>query len=284
MGILITGGTGSFGRAVVKHLLTEDYDLGDQRIIVYSRGEHTQADMMRECAPLDRFNRLRFFIGDVRDRDRLRRAFFGVRYVLHAAALKRIEVGYYNPTEMVRTNVEGAINVIEAANDMDVEKVVMLSTDKAWQPISAYGFTKATAECLFLNAYQGRTICAVTRYGNVWNSAGSVVPTWKDQVAKGQVVRITDPEATRFYMTMQQAIDLVLNTIKTMKGGELVIPTLPAYRLGDLLMTLLPEPIKPGSFVVTGLPPYEKLHEGMGPGKTSDVAERMTQEQIRAAL
>lgn len=280
MSLLITGGSGSFGRAMIHKLLTAPTGVYPERLIVLSRGEHAQADMWRQFAALDTGSRLRFFIGDVRDRDRLRRAFFGVQYVIHAAALKRIEVGHYNPIEMVKTNVDGAINVIEAANDCDVEKVIMLSTDKAWRPVSAYGQSKALAESLFLQAYCGRTRFSVTRYGNVWGSAGSVVPTWQAAAAKGEAIRVTDPEATRFFMTMEQALELVLNTLRTMQGGELVIPTLPAYRLADLLAAVAPE----ADAHVTGLPSFEKLHEGMADDNTSDKARRMTIEELRGAL
>src|SRR6185295_10344941 len=154
--------------------------------------------------------RLRFLVGDVRDRDRLRRAFHGVDIVIHAAALKRIEVGFYNPSEMVATNIDGAINVIEAAMDAGVKKVVALSSDKAWQPISPYGQSKALAETLFRNAYQGQTKFACTRYGNVWRSRGSVVPRWQEALKTSDTVTVTDPDATRFFMWMDEAVDLVL--------------------------------------------------------------------------
>lgn len=281
MSLLITGGTGSFGRALVKRLLTSE-GVSLDRIVVFSRGEHAQADMARQFATLDSKQRLRFFIGDVRDQARLKRAFYGVQYVIHAAALKRIEVGAYNPGEMVKTNVDGARNVIEAAEDNDVEKVVYLSSDKAWQPISPYGYSKAMAEALFMNAYQGRVKYAVTRYGNVWKSAGSVVPTWQEALRTGDTIRLTDPEATRFFMTMDEALDLVLGTIMTMHGHELVIPELPAYRLGDLLEAVAGG--KPAAIEVTGLPAWEKLHEGMLEGNTSDKARRMGVEELRRAL
>jgi UDP-N-acetylglucosamine 4,6-dehydratase len=266
--ILVTGGTGSFGRAFVRRLLK---DTTVDRIAVLSRGEHAQADMR------DRFSddRLRFFVGDVRDRDRLRRAFHGIDVVVHAAALKRIEVGRYNPTEMVQTNIDGTINVVEAALDADVKKVVYLSSDKAWQPISPYGQSKALAESIILNAYQGRTRFAVTRYGNVWCSQGSVVPRWRS--IKGPVP-VTDPDATRFFMTMDEAVGLVLDTALTMRGGELKIPTLPAFRLGDLAEAM------GAKMNVIGLPSWEKKHEGMCEGNTSDKARRMTVDELKEAL
>ena len=175
------------------------------------------------------------------------------------------------------------MTVIEAAQDAGVRKVVALSTDKAWQPISPYGQSKALAEMLFLNANnttgESGPRFAVTRYGNVWNSAGSVVPTWRALLAAGAPhVPISDPDCTRFFMTMDEAIDLVIDTIKTMKGGEFVIPTLPAYRLGDLALAMGVE------MDVRGLPTYEKLHEGMADGNTSDKARRLSVDDLREAL
>lgn len=264
MKVLITGGTGSFGQAFVRRII------GAERIVVYSRGEHAQANMAREI----NHENLRFFIGDVRDRDRLRRAMDGCEVVVHAAALKRIEVGQYNPIEVKKTNIDGAVNVIEAATDAGVRKVIALSTDKAFQPVSPYGTSKAFAESLFLAANNSRgakgPIFAVCRYGNVWGSNGSVVPKWLDVLKQSDAVPVTDPECTRFYMTMDQAIDLVLNTIETMKGGEIAIPDLPAYRLGDLAEAM------GAKMKVTGLPAWEKLHESMGPGNSSDKARRMS--------
>ena len=269
--VLITGGSGSFGQAFTRQLLKTD---GVEKVAIFSRGEHAQANMADQI----RDDRVRYFIGDVRDRDRLRRAFAGIDVVVHAAALKRIEVGYYCPSEMVQTNIGGAVNVIEAAMDAGVKKVVALSTDKAWQPISPYGQSKALAETLFRNAYQGGPVFAVTRYGNVWNSAGSVVPRWREVLRRTDTVPVTDPEATRFFMRMDEAIDLVLDTIATMKGGELNIPTLPAYRLADLAEAM-------GAKVhVTGMPEWEKRHEGMCDGNTSDQARRMTVAELREAL
>lgn len=270
--ILITGGTGSFGQAFTEKIL-RDYNVA--RIAILSRGEHAQAEMAARFAD----NRLRFFIGDVRDRDRLRRAFENIEVVVHAAALKRIEVGFYNPSEMVKTNIDGAINVIEAAKDAGVKKVVALSTDKAWQPVSPYGQSKALAETLFRNAYQGSgPIFAVTRYGNVWGSKGSVVPRWRELLKTSDTVPVTDPEVTRFYMQMSEACDLVAGTISSMRGGELNIPKLPAYRLGDLATAM------GAKMKIIGLPEYEKRHEGMCDGNTSDQARRMSVEELREIL
>jgi len=268
--MLITGGCGSFGKAFVRRLLDEG---NHDRICIYSRDEYKQAQMREE------FNddRLRFFIGCVRDRDRLRRAMEGVSVVVHAAALKRIETGFYNPSEMVLTNVVGSMNVIEAAHDAQVKKVVFLSTDKAYQPISAYGQSKALAESLFLAANHARgksgPLFAVTRYGNVAGSTGSVIPKWR---GLGLVVPVSDPDCTRFWMYMSEAVDLVLDTIHSMK--ELNIPILPAYRVGDLAEAM-------GKVMgIQGLSEYEKKHEGMEDGNTSDIARRMTIQDLQEAL
>ena len=272
MSILITGGTGSFGRAFTKTLL----DGGYERICIYSRGEHAQADM-RESLNDD--PRLRFFIGDVRDRDRLRRAMEGVKVVVHAAALKRIEVGHYNPVEMVKTNVLGAVNVIEAAQDARVNKVVALSSDKAYKPVSPYGYSKAMAESLFLEANNtGRTLFSVTRYGNVAGSAGSVIPRWREILKTTDTVPVTDPDCTRFWMRMEEAIDLVMKTADHVEGGELAIPELPAYRLGDLAEAM------DAKMNVIGLNGFEKKHEGMRDGLTSDIARKMSVEELREGL
>jgi FlaA1/EpsC-like NDP-sugar epimerase len=252
------------------------------RIAIFSRGEHRQADMARELAPLDPDARLRFFIGDVRDRDRLRRAMEEIEVVIHAAALKRIEVGAYNPLEVKRTNIDGAANVIEAATDAGVRRVVALSTDKAFEPVSPYGTSKAFAESLFLAANNTRGFhgphFAVVRYGNVWASTGSVVPTWRKILETSDTVPVTDPECTRFFMTMDEAVSLVLDTAATMQGGEIAIPELPAYRLGDLAEAM------GAKMSVLGLPVYEKRHESMGAGNSSDQARRMSVEELRKAL
>jgi len=272
--ILITGGTGSFGQAFIRHLLEHtDYE----RICIYSRGEHQQA-FVRES--LDNNPRLRFFIGDIRDRSRLTRALAQVDILIHAAALKRIEVGFYNPTEMVKTNIEGAINVVEAARDAGVARVVALSTDKAYAPVSPYGQSKALAERIILAANDGHgPKFAVTRYGNVWNSAGSVYPTWRRILAGGQThVPVTNPDCTRFFMYMREALDLVSNTIRTMEGGEINIPVLPAYRLGDLAEAM------GARLQVMGLPEWEKQHEGMGPGNTSDIARRLSISELKELI
>lgn len=273
--VLITGGSGAFGTAFTERLLRDGLAT---RVCIYSRGEYRQSCMRQQFKDDPR---LRFMIGDVRDRWRLARAMQGCDVVVHAAALKRIEVGFYDPIEMVRTNVDGAINVIEAAQDSKVQKVVALSSDKAFQPISPYGQSKALAESMFLaanNITGGRTRFAVTRYGNVWCSTGSVVPTWRQLIEDGnESVFITDPEVTRFFMHMDEAVQLVLDTIETMPE-EIVIPTLPAYRLGDLAEAMGAKTVE------VGLPSYEKLHESMTDGNCSRDARRMTVEELRAAL
>jgi UDP-N-acetylglucosamine 4,6-dehydratase len=277
--ILITGGTGSFGQAFVRHLLeTEEYE----RICVYSRGEHTQAAMVQRLASRGNVatSRLRFFIGDVRDRWRLTRACDGVDVFVHAAALKRIEVGFYNPVEMVKTNIGGAVNVVEASRDAGVAKVVFLSSDKAYQPVSPYGQSKALAERIFLAANAGTgPAYAVTRYGNVWNSAGSVYPTWMAILASGsKCVPVTDPDCTRFFMYLREAVALVSSTIRDMRGGETNIPTLPAYRLGDLASAMS------ARVMVTGLPEWEKRHESMGFTNTSDKARRLSVNDLKGII
>ncbi len=273
--VLVTGGTGSFGRAFVPRVL----GLGAERVCVFSRSEHTQAAMRDEY---NEDERLRWFIGDVRDRDRLRRAMEGIETIVHAAALKRIEVGHYNPIEMVKTNVLGAINVIEAAQDAGVEKVVGLSSDKAYQPVSPYGTSKALAESLLLAANNTRgksgPIFAVCRYGNVAGSAGSVIPKWREILKSVATVPVTDPDCTRFWMTMGEAVDLVTHTIETMRGGEMVIPKLPAYRLEDLVDAM------GATMDIRGLNGFEKKHEGMRDGLTSDMARRMTVDELRTGL
>lgn len=206
----------------------------------------------------------------------------GIEIVIHAAALKRIEVGAYDPLEVKKTNIDGTANVIEAALDARVERAVLLSTDKAYQPISPYGTSKAFAESLWLAANNmrgwNRTAFACVRYGNVWNSTGSVVPTWKKILETSDMVPVTDPECTRFYMTMQGAIDLVFQTALHAVGGEVEIPVLPAYRLGDLADAM------GAKMDVRGLPAYEKLHESMGPRLCSESVRRMMIPELKEAL
>ena len=275
--LLVTGGTGTFGRSFIKACLAQpQWD----RIVVYSRGEHAQAAMAEELAAHS--ERVRFFIGDVRDLDRLCRACNKVDVIIHAAALKRIEVGHYNPDEMVKTNVLGTMNVVEAALSSSVKKVVGLSSDKAWQPISPYGQSKALAETILLNANNigglDGPVFNVVRYGNVAGSNGSVIPRWRRAIARGDTIRISDPDCTRFWMTIEEAVNLVLKALAAPRGSML-IPTLPAYRLADLAAALGAE-----KYELTGLPDWEKKHEGMSAGNTSDVARRMSIDELQVAL
>lgn len=275
--VLITGGTGGFGRAFTRHILdTTDVE----RVCILSRGEHAQADMRRQFKDDPR---LRFFIRDVRDVWGLKRAFQGVDTVIHGAALKRIEVGFYDPEEVVKTNVLGAMNVIEAARSANVERVIALSTDKACQPISAYGQSKAMAESLFLasNHNQGVAgpVYSVVRYGNVAGSPGSVIPIWREMLKTTSELPVTDPECTRFWMTMEEAVGFVAATVASRMVGGPFIPELPAYRLGDLAYAMGAQSIR-----ITGLPAWEKKNESMKDGEPSNEARRMSIDELRKAL
>ncbi|WP_214365734.1 UDP-N-acetylglucosamine 4,6-dehydratase (inverting) [Pseudonocardia sp. H11422] len=255
--ILVTGGTGSFGKAFVRTLL-DRYD--PRRLVILSRDELKQYEVRRM---FDDDPRLRWFIGDVRDQPRLRRAMHGVDYVVHAAALKQVDTAEYNPFEYIRTNVEGSQNVVEAAIDSGVKKVVALSTDKASSPINLYGATKLCADRLFVSAnhyaatYETR-FCVV-RYGNVLGSRGSVVPLFKRLAAEGQSLPITDKRMTRFWITLPQAVQFVIDSFDMMDGGELYVPRIPSMRMVDLA-----EAIVPGAAThEIGIRPGEKLHEEM---------------------
>jgi UDP-N-acetylglucosamine 4,6-dehydratase len=252
--VLITGGTGSFGRRCAKILL-EQYS--PNRLIIFSRDELKQHEMRTEGFE---HPSIRFFIGDVRDVSRLRRAMVGVHVVIHAAALKQVPACEYNPIEAVATNVDGAKNVIEAALDNRVHRVVALSTDKAVNPINLYGATKLVAEKLFVqaNAYRGGDPIrfASVRYGNVVGSRGSVVPLFRTQRETGKIT-ITDPRMTRFWLTLTQGVQFVLQSIQEMQGGEVFVPKIPSMKLTDLA-----DAIAPGCEVVNvGIRPGEKLHE-----------------------
>lgn len=280
--VLVTGGTGTFGQAFISFLLSQS-DI--KRIVVFSRGEHTQAAMRQQ---LGNDERLRWFIGDVRDLDRLTRAMQGVDTVVHAAALKRIETGAYNPDEMVKTNVLGTMNVCQAAANAHCRRVVGLSSDKAYQPVSPYGQSKALAESVLLASNGlygfGGPRFAATRYGNVWNAQGSVLPTWLSMLERQDrelfPLPVTDPDCTRFFMTIGEAVDMVWNTMRNMQGGELVIPEwLPAYRLGDLVLALGCRHMD-----IRGLPAWEKLHESMRDGLCSVDARRMSIDELREKL
>lgn len=274
MGVLITGGSGFLGRALVEKLLAD----GCPRICIYSRNEFAQAKMRED---FDDDERLRWFIGDVRDLPRLARAMSSVYAVIHAAALKRIEVGAYNPEEMVKTNVDGTLNVVEAARLAEVGKVLFVSSDKAYQPVSPYGQTKALAESIILNANdpQFGPRFAVVRYGNVAGSTGSIIPTWRARIAAGKKVKLTNPGCTRYWMTREEAAKLVVDTLVEMTGGELKVPKLPAFSIGDLW-----EAFDRPDVQTTYLPVHEKEHESMNGTDYSATARRLTVDELRERL
>jgi UDP-N-acetylglucosamine 4,6-dehydratase len=254
--VLVTGGTGSFGKRFIRTILDET-DV--RRVVVFSRDELKQIEM-QQTHPDEA--RLRYFIGDVRDRDRLTRAFHEVDFVIHAAALKQVPAAEYNPFEAVKTNVHGAQNVIDAAIERGVERVVALSTDKACSPVNLYGATKLVSDKLFINgnAYASGTLThfAVVRYGNVVGSRGSVVPYFRDLRSSG-VLPITDERMTRFWITLDQGVRFVLESLERMRGGELYVPKIPSMRVVDLARAMAPE----AKLSVVGIRPGEKLHEEM---------------------
>ena len=272
MSVLITGGSGTIGTALAKLLLAR----GEPRVCILSRGEAAQA-RMREAMPQEA---LRFFVGDVRDQQRLRRAMQGCNTVYHCAALKRIEVGAYNPIEMVRTNVDGSVNVIEAAMDAGVARVVHCSTDKAHEPVSPYGYSKALADTLFLaaNEYTPGTRFEIVRLGNVAGSTGSVIPTWRAAIAAGRPVMITDPDCTRFWMSPKDAAQALIDSESPVE--------LPAYMLADLYEAMREATLEWAQSVydITGLRPFEKQHEILRPGYSSADARRMSVAELKAAL
>lgn len=256
--VLVTGGTGSFGKAFTRRLLDDGQA---ERVVLYSRDELKQYEVRQQFGDDPR---LRFLIGDVRDKDRLRRAMSGIDYVVHAAALKQVDTAEYNPFEAVKTNVLGSQNVIDVAIDSGVRRVVALSTDKASSPINLYGATKLCADKLFIagNHYAAKspTRFAVVRYGNVVGSRGSVVPFFQELVRSGATsLPITDERMTRFWITLPQAVQFVLDAFSRMVGGELYVPRIPSMKITDLA-----EVIAPGvKTEVIGIRPGEKLHEEM---------------------
>ncbi len=261
--ILITGGTGSFGKQYVKTLLER---WKPRRLVVYSRDELKQYEMQQVFdAPC-----MRYFIGDVRDQARLTQAMRGIDFVIHAAALKQVPAAEYNPMECIKTNVYGAENVIHAALANEVERIIALSTDKAANPINLYGATKLASDKLFVAANNmaggHRTTFSVVRYGNVVGSRGSVVPFFKQLIEKGAgELPITDPRMTRFWITLQQGVDFVLRNFERMSGGEIFVPKIPSVRIVDLARAMAPGlPHK-----VVGIRPGEKLHEVMCPADDS---------------
>jgi UDP-N-acetylglucosamine 4,6-dehydratase/5-epimerase len=253
--ILITGGTGSFGKKFVETVLQ---DFRPSKLIVFSRGELEQ-HKMRQQFPDDGVSPIRYFIGDVRDRNRLYRAFQGVNTVIHAAAIKQVPVCEYNPIEAILTNIVGAWNILDAAIDCGVSKVIGLSSDKACQPINIYGATKLVMEKLFVqgNAYAGgRTQFSCVRYGNVIGSRGSVIPLFLKQREQGTVT-ITDGRMTRFWITLEQGVNFVIRCLSRMQGGEVFVPKIPSMRVMDLARAIAPE----CNVNTIGIRPGEKLHE-----------------------
>ncbi|MFL6159086.1 MAG: UDP-N-acetylglucosamine 4,6-dehydratase (inverting) [Marmoricola sp.] len=255
--ILVTGGTGSFGKAFIRYALD---NLDPKRLIIFSRDELKQYEVR---ALFGDDPRLRFFIGDIRDQQRLFRAMHNVDYVVHAAALKQVDTGEYNPFEFVKTNVMGSQNVVEAAIDAGVKRVVALSTDKASSPINLYGATKLTADKIFIlgNNYAAAypTRFAVVRYGNVTGSRGSIIPRWRAMHEAGEKLPITDLRCTRFLITLPQAVQMVVDTFELMQGGELLVPHIPSHKVVDLAHAVAPG----AEFIDIGLRPGEKLHEEM---------------------
>ena len=257
--ILITGGTGSFGRAFIARLLNRFPDIS--RIVVYSRDELKQWEL-QQLFPQTQYPQLRFFLGNVRDRDRLRRALEGIDTVIHAAALKQVPAAEYNPIEFINTNVLGAENVVQAALDTGIKRVVALSTDKAAAPINLYGATKLCSDKLFIaaNNIKGNRDLrfSVVRYGNVMGSRGSVIPFFLNK-AKTGVLPITDPAMTRFNISLAEGVDMVLWSLENALGGELFVPKIPSYRIMDVAEAIGPSCKKP----IVGIRPGEKIHEEM---------------------
>ena len=255
--VLITGGTGSLGKALVKYLLNETKV---RRIAIFSRDELKQHQMKIE---FENSPRLRWFLGDIRDLERLRRALHGVEYVIHAAALKQVDTGEYNPGEFIKTNVLGSQHVIDSCIDTGVKKVVALSTDKASSPINLYGATKLTADKLFIAANNYSisygTSFAVVRYGSVMGSRGSVIPFWKDLAKNNLPLPITDLEMTRFWISIEQAVRFVIDSFELMQGGELYVPRIPSMKIVDLALAVAPT----AKLEEIGMRPGEKLHEEM---------------------
>jgi len=252
--VLVTGGTGSFGKKFIYKAL----ELGVKKIIIFSRDELKQYEMKQEIQD----ERLRFFIGDVRDVQRLERAFDGVDIVIHAAAMKHVDACEYNPFEAIKTNIQGAQNIVEAAINQGVEKIIALSTDKACSPVNLYGATKLASDKLFVaaNSYVGdkKTRFAVVRYGNVVGSRGSVAPFFKKMRETG-VIPITDERMTRFWITLDQGVQFVVDSLERMYGGEIFVPKIPSMNIMDLAKAIAPD----CKYEIIGIRPGEKLHEAM---------------------
>ena len=257
--ILVTGGTGSFGRKFTETVLSQ---CKPKKLIIFSRDEYKQSEMAKDF-PEDKYN-IRYFLGDIRDKDRLYRAFDGVDYIIHAAALKQVPALEYNPFEAVKTNIVGAQNIVDAAVDRNVKKVLVLSTDKAVSPINLYGATKLCMEKIFAaaNAYSGvhRTTFSIVRYGNVVGSRGSVIPYFLNLLNEGaEELPVTDERMTRFWITLEQSVELVFKAAKDCVGGEIFIPKIPSMKIMDLVKALCPD----CKHRVVGIRPGEKLHESL---------------------
>jgi UDP-N-acetylglucosamine 4,6-dehydratase (inverting) len=257
--ILITGGTGTLGKALVRRILTNFPKV--KRLVIFSRDEQKQFQMNQEFSD-QKFKSLRYFIGDIRDFDRVKRALKGIDYVIHTAAMKHVPIAEYNPMECVKTNVLGAENLINACLEMDVKKVVALSTDKAAAPINLYGATKLCSDKLFIaaNNIRGRENInfSVVRYGNVMGSKGSVIPFFLKKRKEG-VLPITNPRMTRFNISIEEGVNMVLNALENAWGGEIFVPKIPSYKITDVANAIGPECNHP----IIGIRPGEKIHEEM---------------------